>query len=390
MFKNISHILESRRVRGAICFGALDTATGILRNGSEQRILAYGLAFAQTPSEFYALVRFDESQIQLQLWHKSTLPEIAARQIAALAFDSDFGFETSDSRQKIGIGLVQIGIQFQLAVHSQAATAVVAWNSQQGAAEKGQLRNHLGNEEDEERLLRAIEAVLRRDRSQLNQLPACDSTRVEFADQVELNRCDFGFMDEPAEGTGVEQRLQRRAQLGDDFHLISGSFQPLHRGHLEMAEYLERYRGGNAAFELSINNADKPRLDHIELRKRSTQEFGKRPLFVTRSANFVDKAQLFPGTKFAVGADTIVRVAMPKYYQGGASEMISAIKEIRHRGCGFVVFGRILGQKFATLNQLELPTELVEICEMIDENEFRCDLSSTFLRKQRIETDDSK
>ena len=107
-------------------------------------------------------------------------------------------------------------------------------------------------------------------------------------------------------------------------------------------------------------------------------------------AEFEEKSQLFPEATFVVGADTIVRVADPKYYQDEQSHR-QAIETIVAAGCRFLVFGRQLdgdGSTTAGFYQLEdlvLPVELKEICRQVPAAAFRADISSTDVRARREE-----
>src|SRR5262245_60117955 len=82
--------------------------------------------------------------------------------------------------------------------------------------------------------------------------------------------------------------------------ILSGSFNPLHHGHRELAEVASRLRSLPVSFELSIANVDKPELPDDEVQRRLRQFIGVARVYVTRAPTFVQKASLFPGSVFVV------------------------------------------------------------------------------------------
>ena len=164
--------------------------------------------------------------------------------------------------------------------------------------------------------------------------------------------------------------------------VFSGAFHPLHAGHRRMAEIAAQTLGCEVAFEISIVNVDKPPLDFIEIDGRTRQFAPEQAVWLTRAANFTEKAELFPGATFVVGADTIARIAHPRYYGGQQVVVDRAIETIAARGCRFLVFGRAVEGTFRTLADLHIPAALERICQAVPESVFRDDVSSTHLRRQ--------
>ncbi len=164
--------------------------------------------------------------------------------------------------------------------------------------------------------------------------------------------------------------------------LFPGAFNPLHEGHLRMAEVAQAHYGVPVTFELSITNVDKAPLDFIELADR-LEPLADRPVLLTRAPTFAEKAKMSPYCVFVIGIDTLIRIADLRYYGGDALQRDDAIAAIANQGCRFLVFGRMVDEQFVRLSDIELPTALRELCEEVPESHFRADLSSKDLRASR-------
>lgn len=158
---------------------------------------------------------------------------------------------------------------------------------------------------------------------------------------------------------------------------VPGSFHPLHRGHLQLLQWLTPR--GPAAFELSICNADKPVLTTNELLQRLAQFAGVAPVVVTRAATFVAKAELFPRASFAVGYDTAKRVLDPRYY----GDVSAVLARLRAAGCSFAVAGRCdAAGHYVPAAALPVPAAWADLFEPIPETALRADVSGTALRRK--------
>ena len=171
--------------------------------------------------------------------------------------------------------------------------------------------------------------------------------------------------------------------------IFPGAFNPLHAGHLRMAEIAAKRLGVPVEFELSIQNVDKPPLDYTEMRSRAAAFVEQRlPFWFTRAPTFEKKSELFPGATFIVGADTIERIGQAKYYGSSSDTAEEAIAKICKRGCRFLVFGRVRQGEFQSLGQLQLPKALRELCDDVPAAEFRDDISATQLRQAARDSGD--
>jgi nicotinamide mononucleotide (NMN) deamidase PncC len=170
--------------------------------------------------------------------------------------------------------------------------------------------------------------------------------------------------------------------------IFPGAFNPPHAGHLRMAELAEARLGRPIAWEVSIANVDKSPLDFIAVRDRVAglrRASASRAIALTRAATFREKAELFPGATFVVGADTLARIAEPRYYGGDAAQRDAAAAAIVERGNRFLVFGREIDGRFHGLEGLTLPEALRAACDAVPAESFRADVSSSDIRRQHAD-----
>ena len=168
--------------------------------------------------------------------------------------------------------------------------------------------------------------------------------------------------------------------------LLSGSFNPLHKGHRALADAAAEHLGREVYFELPLVNADKASIDLLEARRRAAQFADHALLLLTRAPLFQQKADLFPDSVFVIGVDTAARLVQPRFYEGEAG-MDAALTHLEKFGCRFLVAGRQSQEKgdgrFLTLGDIDLPQEYRNLFEALPEEVFRQDISSSELRASR-------
>ncbi|XP_010279361.2 PREDICTED: uncharacterized protein LOC104613296 isoform X1 [Nelumbo nucifera] len=167
--------------------------------------------------------------------------------------------------------------------------------------------------------------------------------------------------------------------------ILSGSFNPLHDGHLKLLDVATSFCGdGYPCFEISAINADKPPLTVSQIKDRVKQfeKVGK-TVIISNQPYFYKKAELFPGSAFVIGADTAARLINPKYYGGDYSKMLEILIGCKRTGCTFLVGGRNVDGVFKVLEDFDIPRELQDMFISIPEEKFRMDISSTEIRKRQ-------
>lgn len=178
-------------------------------------------------------------------------------------------------------------------------------------------------------------------------------------------------------GIGADGRLQQTTPRA----ILSGSFNPLHQGHIQLAQVAAKQLGTAVAFECTAVNADKPALSSQTILQRMAQFAGRWPVWLSTAATFAEKSNLYPGTTFIVGYDTAVRIVETRFYQNSHQQMLNALEQIRTNGCSFLVAGRRDSDNiFRHLHHLPIPPAFADLFHTIPADDFHVDVSSTQLR----------
>ena len=206
--------------------------------------------------------------------------------------------------------MAMTAFQRALALGSQqpfgfASTASLATNR----TKRGEQRAHLAVQTAERTLVGRFDLTGERE--------AQEAELVEIAWRVIEQSLNLGSATDPELEAVTAPDAWRELILGntvsavnqehDGSLLFPGSFNPLHEGHEQMMAVAEARSGLAGAFELSIENPDKPLLDYIEIAERLSQF--QHPAWLTRLPTFPQKAENFPNATFVVGIDTLIRIA---------------------------------------------------------------------------------
>lgn len=141
--------------------------------------------------------------------------------------------------------------------------------------------------------------------------------------------------------------------------LLPGSFNPLHFGHLAIAQWMERETGRRVVFQISQHHPIKRDLafDEGELRRRLLQFRFRHPIVVTRFEGlYFDKARRFPGAHILMGADALINMLNPQYYIGGEEGLRRELQECLDRETIFWVVDRECDGVTRSLTNIPIPS----------------------------------
>jgi len=160
--------------------------------------------------------------------------------------------------------------------------------------------------------------------------------------------------------------------------LMSGSYNPLHHGHLKLARTIEEMTGKRVVFEITNTHPDKGRIPDAEMMRRADQFLKFAPVLLTDNAPlFIDKARRYPGVPMVIGADVMQGILDTRHYGGRLKNLFDVLDEFDRLGTVFYVNGRYVNELFLTRDDVAVPKKYEHLFLAVSG---RVDISSSELR----------
>ena len=166
--------------------------------------------------------------------------------------------------------------------------------------------------------------------------------------------------------------------------VYSGSFNPWHKGHERVYDYIHKFFGKYPIIEINFGPSDctgKKEIDHAAVLERISKLPYLSRYIITPHQYFVYKAaylkSLFkcPNITFAIGSDTARKLdEYATNYNCPGYEDRTYLMELLRYGVKFLVFPRTIGEK------IELSENINEACLIVN-NFIPVEISSTEIRQ---------
>ncbi len=298
-------------------------------------------------------------------------------------------YVSADASRKLAVAAfnecVEAGVERDRALGISASCSIVKDNERLGRNHKFFISVHAWN------YTKTLEIILNQGRTRENEEAIAQFyifyALTEATLGIKLTRPPVDSFQEVFQGAPdhIFNLIEKNGPPISNFHgwdddtmvIYSGSWNPLHEGHIGVKALSEKILGKPVILELTVKNPDKGQLDFIDIQKRIS---GLGPLrhIVTNFPTFRDKAfglrQVFPKKKFifVVGVDTWNRIWSERYNYN-----LTHLLENFYYGdwVKFLVFGRSGEAMDDFAESLRIKSSIAE--------KFTSPLSSTAIRKQR-------
>ena len=166
--------------------------------------------------------------------------------------------------------------------------------------------------------------------------------------------------------------------------VFPGAFNPVHSGHRKMEKIAKDMTGSKVYFEVCIQNVDKPPMSYKHV-KDTLDQFEQSDCWVlTKAGKFPEKAEIFKGCTFVIGADTLLRMFDERFY-ASKNEMHREFEIFNENDNNFLVFGREYQGKFYTLEDISIPKHIITRFQGLNKTQFSDSSSSSNIRKEKSE-----
>lgn len=127
--------------------------------------------------------------------------------------------------------------------------------------------------------------------------------------------------------------------------IYSGSFNPMHKGHIDIINWCNKYLKHKPYIEISAINPDKGTLDYIDINPRIrdiSNSVGNSiaGIIISKLPYFQLKIWTYKSPQFLVGTDTFNRVFNPKYYNENDRKLHAIAEDIRIYNSFFHILDR--------------------------------------------------